>query len=159
MRRLLRALVGQLSHIVFERDRSPINPTVFPARYDLQLALCPSNLQQCPTVAQNNLTTLVLGDEANFLKAISLYIARAPDLSGELVTWADGRCETSLELLEILSVAAAKLPQNSVGSGVPAEQAVDDSAAEAHLLTGHGVGVQRVIVAIQTSEWSAGPFV
>jgi hypothetical protein len=39
-----------------------------------------------------------------------------------------------------------------VGSGVPAEQAVDDGAAEAHLLAGLGCGVQGVVVAVQTGS-------
>lgn len=149
---------GQSSHVIFEQDRSTINRNVFPARLDLQLALHTSHLHQRPTIAQDNLTILVLGDEANFLEAISVYIARAPDLSGELVPRADGRCEASLELLEIFRVATTKLPQNTVGGGVPAKEAVDDSATEAHLLTGHGVGVERVVVTVQTSVLSVGGF-
>lgn len=123
---------------------------------DLQLALHTGHLHQRPTVAQDNLAGLVLGDEAKLLDATSLNITRAPDLSGELVTWANGGCKASLELLKIFGIATTKLTQDTVGSGVPAEEAVDDSTTEAHLLAGFGGGVQRIVVAIQTIDLLVG---
>jgi hypothetical protein len=39
-----------------------------------------------------------------------------------------------------------------VRSRVPAEEAMDNNTAEAHLLTGLGCGVERVVVAIETNR-------
>lgn len=124
----------------------------FPANLELQLALRTSHLQQRPAIAQDDLAVLVLGNEAYFLETICLHIAQAPDLRGELVAWANRRCETGLEFLQVFGVAATEFPQDTVGGGVPAEQAVNDSATEAHLLAGRGVGVQGVVVTVQSGS-------
>lgn len=124
----------------------------FPANLELQLALRTSHLQQCPPIAQDDLAVLVLGNEADFLETICLRIAQAPDLRGELVTWANRRCEAGLEFFQVFRVATAELPKDTVGSRVPAEQAVNDGATEAHLLAGRGVGVQGVVVTVQSGS-------
>lgn len=129
----------------------------------LELALGSSNLQQATAIAQDSLSILVLGDEANLLKAIH-NVSHAPDLSGELVTRDNRGGEAGLELLEVLGVAASKLSENTVSGGVPAEKTVDDDTAEAHLHTGLGGGVERVIVTVETvgdgnQPWSTFPYV
>lgn len=118
------------------------------AKY-LELALCSGHLEQSLTVAQNNLASLVLSDKADLLETIRLSIAHPPNLGGELVTRPHGRSKAGLEFLHVSGVATTKLPQDTVGSGVPAEQAVDDGSAEAHLLAGLRGGVQRIVVAVQ----------
>ena len=116
----------------------------------LQLALSTNDLEQASTIAQNNLASLVLGHKADFLKAICLSIAHAPHFSGELVARPDWRSKASLEFLQIGGIAAAKFTQETVCSGVPAEETVDDDAAKAHLLTGFGGRMQWIVVTIQT---------
>lgn len=154
MKQLFAALRRDQLHIVFEQKRYLVE--YFPFYLNLQLALHSSHLHQRPAIAQDNLAVLVLGNEPDLLKTTSLDIARAPDLGGELVTWANGRRKAGLEFLEVLGVATTEFTQEAVSGGVPAEEAVDDSAAKAHLLAGHGVGVQRVIVTVQTMNSSVG---
>lgn len=91
----------------------------------------------------------ILSDKPDFLKAI-LNIPHPPSFCSELVTWLDRRCKPSLEFFQVLWVAAAQLSQDSIRSGVPAEQAVNDDASKAHFLSGLRGSVQGVVVAIKT---------
>ena len=113
-----------------------------------QFALRILDLQQTTTVAQNDLTILVLSDEANLLKAIRLRIAHAPDLCCKLITRPNRRCKACLELFEVGRITATQLAQYSMRSGIPAEQAVNNGPSKAHLLTWLGGSVQGVVVTI-----------
>lgn len=117
-----------------------------------QLALDTTNhLQQTTSIAQNNVTLVILSNKANLLKAI-LDIAHLPHLSDKLIARPNGRGKAGLELLHIGRIAATQFAQNTVRSRVPAEKAVDNNTAETHLLTGLGCGVERVVVAIETDR-------
>lgn len=126
-------------------NRHPIN---------LQLALSTSGLEQASAIAQNYLAGLVFGNKANLFKSIRLDVAHAPHLSGELVARSNWRSKASLEFLEICGVALAQFSQNTVCSGVPAEETVNNGAAKTHLLARFGGRVQRVVVPVQTGSQS-----
>lgn len=137
-----------MSTKIEQGSRSQALPGIY-AKWPIksQLTLRPNNLQQATSIAQNNLTLIILRDKANLLKSI-LHIPHTPDLSGKLITRSHRRGKTSLELLQVSRVATTQLAQDAVRSRVPAEQAVDDDSAESHLLAWSGGGVQRVIVAV-----------
>lgn len=117
-----------------------------------QLALSLSyNLHQGAAIAQDNLTTSDLDDESD-LFPFALLLTRPPRRSDELVAWLHRAREPGLELLHIGGVAAPELLQQPVSSPVPRVEAVDDDAAEAHLLPRLGVDVEGVVVAIEAVE-------
>lgn len=137
----------------FEDDRAEAlytKQTTSISHTNLQLALGTNDLKQASAIAQNDLASLILSHKTDLLKAICLGIAHAPHLGGELVARPDWRSKPSLEFLEICGITSPKFTQNAVRSGVPAEEAVNDDAAKAHLLAGFGGRVQWVVVTIQT---------
>lgn len=116
----------------------------------LQLAsLLANNPNERSPITQNLFPALNASNEANLLESVGISTTHAPHVSDELVAGLDGAGEAGLELLEVCGVGAAEQVQNAVGGAVPAEQAVHDGAAEAHLHARLRVRVQRVVVAVQ----------
>lgn len=140
--------------IHFNVDRADALHTTQSTSYKLQLALRTSDLEQASAIAQDYLAGLVFGNKANLFKSIRRGVAHTPHLSGKLVARSNWRSKASLELLEICGVAPAKFSQNTVRSGIPAEETVNNGAAKAHLLTRFGSRVQGVVVPVQTRSQS-----
>lgn len=119
----------------------------------LYLQLCldlPFNLHNRPSIRKHSLPALYTHNEPDLLEATIGLLPCPPHLRDQLVSRLDRRCEPRLELLHVFGLAPAESLQNGMGSHVPREQAVDDGTAEAHLLARLRVGVQGVVVSVET---------
>lgn len=114
-----------------------------------KLTLCANHLEQTPTVTQNDLALPILGREPDLLKAI-LDVSCSPHLRDELIARFNRGGKAGLELLKVLRVATAEFPQDTMGSRVPAIQAMNNGPAEAHFLAGLRSRVQGVVVTIES---------
>lgn len=117
-------------------------------RQTLKLRILLLHPNQSPPIAKHNLSVLVLRRKPDLLKPIN-DLSSPPHLRRQLIARLHRRCKPRLELLEVLRVAAAERLQHAVRGRVPAVQPVDNHPAEAHLLSGLGCRVQRVVVAVQ----------
>lgn len=121
------------------------NPNV---AHHSQLTLAINNTYRGPAIAQDDLA-VDLGDESDLLEAVR-NLTGTPDLDDDLDAGLDGGGEASLEVLDVRGVAASQLFEKGMGRCVPAEEAVHDGPAEAHLLAWLWCCVQWVVVAVQS---------
>lgn len=93
----------------------------------------------------------VLHQEPDLLP-LALELASLPRFQNELVTGSNRRRESSLVLLEVGRVAATEVLQQAMARPVPRVQAVDDHTTEAHLGTRLRVGMEGIVVAIESVQ-------
>lgn len=109
-----------LDHDVGEEQSSkPFHK--FPSSPALQFALSSwsTDLYQCSTIAQTNLSTIDSTRENDLLKSILVLLTRLPDIGDELLPGQYGTCKSSLEFFDVCWIGAAKFFEQRMGGTVP----------------------------------------
>lgn len=107
---------------------------ILPTLLQLALPLSSYTIHQRSPITQTHLPSFHPCDKPDLLPPFRIRPSHAPHLRNELVPRLDRARKARLELLDVLRIAAAEALQQPVRGAVPAEQAVHDGAAEAHLL-------------------------